>query len=103
MKKYTCIIIEDEPLALERTQDFVQKIPFLSLSATFDNALSGLAFLKTNKVDVLFLDINMDELTGVELLESSKIDSQVIITTAYQEYALKGYELNVTDYLLKTV
>lgn len=101
MKKYTCIIIEDEPLALERTQDFVQKIPFLSLSATFDNALSGLAFLKTNKVDVLFLDINMDELTGVELLESSKIDSQVIITTAYQEYALKGYELNVTDYLLK--
>ncbi|MFK7772486.1 MAG: LytR/AlgR family response regulator transcription factor [Saprospiraceae bacterium] len=101
MKKYTCIIIEDEPLALERTKDFAQKIPFLNLSATFDNALSGLAFLKTNKVDVLFLDINMDELTGVELLESSKIDSQVIITTAYQEYALKGYELNVTDYLLK--
>jgi DNA-binding LytR/AlgR family response regulator len=101
MKKYTCIIIEDEPLPLERTKDFVMKIPFLSLSATFDNALSGLAFLKTNKVDVLFLDINMDELTGVELLESSKIDSQVIITTAYQEYALKGYELNVTDYLLK--
>lgn len=101
MKKYTCIIIEDEPLALERTKDFTEKIPFLDLLATFDNALSGLAFLKINKVDVLFLDINMDELTGVELLESSKIDSQVIITTAYQEYALKGYELNVTDYLLK--
>jgi len=101
MKKYTCIIIEDEPLALERTKDFTEKIPFLKLCATFDNALDGLAFLKANKVDVLFLDINMDELTGVELLESSKIDSQVIITTAYQEYALKGYELNVTDYLLK--
>ena len=101
MKKYTCIIIEDEPLALERTKDFALKIPFLNLCATFDNALSGLAFLKSNKVDVLFLDINMDELTGVELLENSKIDSQVIITTAYQEYALKGYELNVTDYLLK--
>lgn len=101
MKKYTCIIIEDEPLALERTKDFVLKIPFLKLSATFDNALNGLAFLKTNKVEVLFLDINMDELTGVELLESSKIDCQVIITTAYQEYALKGYELNITDYLLK--
>ena len=101
MEKYNCIIIEDEPLALERTRDFVNKIPFLHLSATFDNALTGLAFLKSNKVDVLFLDINMDELTGVELLESSKIDSQVIITTAYQEYALKGYELNVTDYLLK--
>ncbi|MEO1626777.1 MAG: LytTR family DNA-binding domain-containing protein [Bacteroidota bacterium] len=101
MKKYTCIIIEDEPLALERTRDFALKIPFLQLSATFDNALSGLAFLKANKVDILFLDINMDELTGVELLESSTIDSQVIITTAYQQYALKGYELNVTDYLLK--
>ncbi|GMN11597.1 LytTR family DNA-binding domain-containing protein [Croceitalea sp. MTPC9] len=101
MKKYTCIIIEDEPLALERTKGFAQKTPFLDICATFDNALSGLAFLKTNKVDLLFLDINMDELTGIELLESSKIDSQVIITTAYQEYALKGYELNVTDYLVK--
>lgn len=101
MKLYKCIIIEDEPLALERSKEFTQKIPFLDLVATFDNALDGLAFLKVNKVDVLFLDINMDELSGVELLESSKIESEVIITTAYQEYALKSYELNVTDYLLK--
>ena len=101
MKQYNCIIIEDEPLALERTKEFTHKVPFLTVSATFDNALDGLAYLKANKVDVLFLDINMDELTGVELLESSKIESQVIITTAYQEYALKSYELNVTDYLLK--
>ncbi|NER17293.1 LytR/AlgR family response regulator transcription factor [Spongiivirga citrea] len=101
MELYKCIIIEDEPLALDRTKEFTQKIPFLELSATFDNALDGLAYLKTNKVDVLFLDINMDELTGIELLESSKIDSHVIITTAYQEYALKSFELNVTDYLLK--
>jgi len=101
MDKYTCIIIEDEPLALEKTKDFVSKVPFLQLSATFDNALTGLAYLNNNKVDVLFLDINMDELTGIELLQSSKITSQVIITTAYQEYALKGYELQITDYLLK--
>lgn len=101
MDKYSCIIIEDEPLALRRTSDFVSKIPFLNLSGTFDNAINGLFHLKSNKVDLLFLDINMDELSGIELLESSKIDSQVIITTAYQEYALKGYELNVTDYLLK--
>ncbi len=101
MDKYTCIIIEDEPLALEKTKDFVNKVPFLHLSATFDNALTGLAYLNNNKVDVLFLDINMDELSGIELLESSKITSQVIITTAYQEYALKGYELQITDYLLK--
>jgi two-component system, LytTR family, response regulator len=101
MIKYTCIIIEDEPLALDKTKDFVNKVPFLQLSATFDNALLGLAYLNANKVDLLFLDINMDELSGIELLESSKINSQVIITTAYQEYALKGYELHITDYLLK--
>jgi len=101
MDKYSCIIIEDEPLALRRTMDFVNKIPFLNLIETFDNAINGLFYLKSNKVDLLFLDINMDELSGIELLESSKIESQVIITTAYQEYALKGYELNVTDYLLK--
>ena len=101
MDKYSCIIIEDEPLALEKTKDFVHKVPFLTLSATFDNALTGLAYLNNNKVDLLFLDINMDELSGIELLESSKITSQVIITTAYQEYALKGYELQITDYLLK--
>jgi two-component system, LytTR family, response regulator len=101
MNKYTCLIIEDEPLALEKTKGFVSKVPFLQLSATFDNALTGLTYLNSNKVDLLFLDINMDELSGIELLESSKINSQVIITTAYQEYALKGYELQITDYLLK--
>lgn len=101
MTKLSCIIIEDEPLALEKTKDFVQKVPFLQLLATFDNALLGLSFLNQNKVDILFLDINMDELSGIDLLESSKITSQVIITTAYQEYALKGYELQITDYLLK--
>lgn len=101
MDKYTCIIIEDEPLALEKTKDFVNKVPFLTLGGTFDNALTGLAYLNENKVDLLFLDINMDELSGIELLESSTISSQVIITTAYQEYALKGYELQITDYLLK--
>ena len=101
MDRYSCIIIEDEPLALKRTADFVNKIPFLNLMGTFDNSINGLFYLKANKVDLLFLDINMDELSGIELLENSKIDSQVIITTAYQKYALKGYELNVTDYLLK--
>lgn len=101
MIKYSCIIIEDEPLALEKTKGFVEKTPFLNLLATFDDALEGLAFLKSNKVDLLFLDINLDELSGIELLENSKLNCQVIITTAYSEYALKGYELNVTDYLLK--
>lgn len=101
MKQYKCIIIEDEPLALERTKGYVEKVPFLHLTQTFENALAGLAYLQTEVVDILFLDINMDELSGIELLESSSLNCQVIITTAYQQYALKGFELNVTDYLLK--
>lgn len=96
-----CIIIEDEPLALERTQSYVQKLPYLQLLRAFDNGIEALSFLKENTVDLIFLDIRMDELTGIQLLEAAKIDAQVIITTAYSEYALKGYELRVTDYLLK--
>lgn len=101
MNKYNCIIIEDEPLAMERVTEFVKKVPFLNLCEAFDNSLNGLAYLKQNEVDLVFLDINMDELSGIELLESTNIKSEVIITTAYQEFALKGYELNITDYLLK--
>src|SRR5215211_3354516 len=96
-----CIIVEDEPLALERTKEYVLKLPFLNLRATFDNALDALTFLKTNKVDLIFLDINLGEVSGIQLLETSAIDSQVILTTAYQEYALKGFDLKVADYLLK--
>lgn len=96
-----CIIVEDEPLAIERAKGFILKLPFLHLLATFDNAVEALAFLKSNKVDLLFLDINIGEISGIRLLESSTITSQVIITTAYQEYALKGFDLQVCDYLLK--
>lgn len=96
-----CIIVEDEPLARERTQSYVQKLPFLNLLAVFDNGIDALAFLRSHKTDLIFLDINMDDFSGIQLLESARIDSHVIITTAYDQYALKGFELNVTDYLLK--
>ncbi len=96
-----CIIVEDEPLALERTKGYVEKLPFLKLLATFDNDVDALLFLKDNTIDLLFLDINLGELSGIQMLEAAKPDCAVIITTAYHEYALKGYELNVTDYLLK--
>ena len=99
--KISCIIIEDEPLALERTRDYVLKLPFLKLLSTFDNAIDALVFLKANKVDLIFLDINLGEFSGIQLLETSTVSSQVILTTAYQEYALKGFDLKVTDYLLK--
>lgn len=101
MTLISCIIIEDEPLAMERTRSFVLKTPYLDLRATFENALSALDFLRKHQIDLLFLDINMDELSGIEFLESTDLNSQVIFTTAYQQYALKGYELNITDYLLK--
>jgi len=99
--KINCIIVEDEPLALERAKGFVFKLPFLNLISAFDNAFDALIFLKSNAVDLIFLDINMDEFSGIQLLETSSITSQVIITTAYHEYALKGFDLKVTDYLLK--
>lgn len=99
--KINCIIIEDEPLALERAKEYVSKISFLDLSATFDNAIDALAFLKTVSVDVIFLDINLGEMSGIQLLETSAVKSQVVLTTAYQEYALRAFDLKVADYLLK--
>jgi DNA-binding LytR/AlgR family response regulator len=96
-----CIIVEDEPLALKRTKEYVGKLSYLNLLGTFDNGFEALAFLKKQSVDLLFLDIKMDELTGIQLLESLEKKPHVIVTTAYNDYALKGYELNVTDYLLK--
>jgi two-component system, LytTR family, response regulator len=97
----SCIIIEDEPLATEKLESFITKVPFLNLQASFDNALDGLQFLKNNTVDILFLDIQMEQLTGIQLLESLSKKPYVIITSAYSNYALKGYELQVFDYLLK--
>jgi two-component system, LytTR family, response regulator len=99
--KINCIIVEDEPLALERTKEYALRLPFLNVLATFDNALEALAFLKTNDVHLIFLDINLDGVSGIQLLETSAINSEVILTTAYQEYAVKGFDLKVTDYLLK--
>ncbi len=96
-----CIIIEDEPLAQERAKGYIDKLPSLNLVGCFDNAIEGHEFLKSNSVDLIFLDINMDGLTGIQLLENSTIDAKVIITTAYDQYALKGYDLNVSDFLLK--
>ena len=99
--KINCIIVEDEPLALERTKNYVLKVPYLNLLSSFDNGMDALVFLKSTTVDLIFLDINMGEFSGIQLLESANIKAEVIITTAYNEYALKGYDLNVTDYLLK--
>lgn len=101
LTKFNCIVVEDEPLALERTVSYIKKIPALHLSASFDNAMDAFSFLQTNTPGIIFLDINLGEISGIQLLESMRIKSNVIITTAYPDFALKGYDLNVTDYLLK--
>ena len=98
---YQCITVDDEPLALEKINGFVEQLPQLKLLASFDNARDALAFLTNSPVDILFLDIQMDRLTGLDMLAALPEKPQVILTTAYSEYALKGYELEVTDYILK--
>jgi two-component system, LytTR family, response regulator len=97
----TCIIVEDEPLAQERLKEYIHNIPVLALQAVFDNSTDALAYLQKNKADLIFLDIHMDGISGIQLLENHLVESQVIMTTAYHEFAVKGFELNVTDYLLK--
>lgn len=99
--KLSCIIVEDEPPAFDKLKGFVQRIPFLELAGGFDNAIDALDFLKDHRADILFLDIQMDHLTGIQMLECLKDKPYVIITSAYADYALKGYELDVFDYLLK--
>lgn len=99
--KINCIIVEDEPLAQERLKDYVTKTGFLQLTGIFDSGIEAISFLRTAKVDLIFLDIQMDGFTGIQLLESLTQRPEVIITTAFDQYALRGFELNVTDYLLK--
>jgi two-component system LytT family response regulator len=96
-----CIAIDDEPLALSKLEGFIGKVPDLKLLRTFDNAIEAIGWLKENHADLLFLDIQMEQLTGIHFLEATATTSRVIITSAYDQYAIKGFELNVTDYLLK--
>ena len=101
--KITCIAIDDESLALQKMHDYILRVGYLDLLAEFDNALEALEFLKSNKVDLIFLDIQMEELTGIQMIEAMKDKPKVILTTAYHEYAIKGYELDICDYLLKPI
>lgn len=101
--KMNCIAVDDEVLALKKIKRYAEKIDYLNLVGTFDNALSTFSFLRENRVDLIFLDIQMDEFTGIQLLETLKDPPYVILTTAFDEYALKAYELDVMDYLLKPI
>jgi DNA-binding LytR/AlgR family response regulator len=98
-----CIAVDDEILALKKIKRYAEKVDYLNLLGTFDSALSTLTFLRENKVDLIFLDIQMDEFTGIQLIETLKNPPYIILTTAFDEYALKAYELDVIDYLLKPI
>ena len=98
-----CIAVDDEPLALDKIRAYIKRIGYLNLLESFDNAIDAINYMKENRVDLIFLDIQMEELTGIQMLESLKEKPKVILTTAYDEYAMKGYELDVSDYLLKPI
>ncbi|GEO11071.1 LytR/AlgR family response regulator transcription factor [Segetibacter aerophilus] len=103
MQKITCLIVEDEPLATEVLEDYISQVPFLQLVSTCHDAISALEVLQREKVTLIFLDIHLPKLKGLDFIKTLDNPPRIIITTAYQEYALQGYEMNVVDYLLKPI
>ena len=99
----TCIAIDDEPKALEVIERYCQKISLASLKATFREPLKAIEFLSREKVDLIFLDINMPDITGMQLLQTLSPPPLIIFTTAYSQYAVESYDLNALDYLLKPI
>jgi len=98
-----CIAVDDEPLALDIIADYVGKVPELTLVASTTNAIEALTMVQNGEADLVFLDVQMPELTGIQFLKIINGKCDVILTTAYPQYALDGYELNVVDYLLKPI
>ena len=103
MKEVRCLVIDDEPLAIEVIKAHLSRVPQFTVVGTCNNAIEALDFLRTQSVDLLFLDIQMPFLTGMEFLRSLSHPPEVIFTTAYRDYALESYELNALDYLLKPI
>ena len=101
MSKIKCIIVEDEPLAVKVLTDYISQVPFLELHGSFKDAILATDYLRSNAVDLIFLDIHLPKLKGMAFLKTLTNPPAVIITTAYHQYALEGFNLNVTDYLLK--
>jgi DNA-binding LytR/AlgR family response regulator len=101
--KISCVITDDEPLARKGLRGYVEKIDFLELRGVFEDAFQLSEFIRTNPVDLLFLDIQMPDFTGIEFLKTLKNPPKVIFTTAFEQYAIEGFELEIMDYLLKPI
>jgi two-component system LytT family response regulator len=98
-----CLVVDDEPLALNILEDYISKIPFLQLVKATTNPIEALTLVQDGSIDLVFLDVQMPELTGIQFLRIANGKAKVILTTAYPQYALEGYELDVIDYLLKPI
>ena len=103
MLKYSCIIVEDEPLAAEVLEDYIKQVPFLELKKICNNAIDAMEAIQSEKIDLIFLDIHLPKLKGFEFLELLKNPPHIIITSAYKNYALQAFDVNVLDYLLKPI
>jgi DNA-binding LytR/AlgR family response regulator len=101
--KLKCIAVDDEPLALDIIEDYVSKVPFLELVKRTENAIEALQMVQAGGIDLVFLDIQMPDLTGIQFLKIASGKTNYILTTAYSQYALESYDLNVSDYLLKPI
>lgn len=103
MRTIKCIIVDDEPLAISLLENYVRKTPFLELVFSAENPITALEYIRNNDCDLIFLDIQMPELTGINFMKIVGDTHKYIVTTAYSEYALEGYEHHVVDYLLKPI
>jgi DNA-binding LytR/AlgR family response regulator len=103
MQNMTCLIVEDEPLAAEVLEDYISQVSFLQLINTCADAIFALEVLQKEKIDLIFLDIHLPKLKGLDFVKTLEAPPKIIITSAYQDYALQGYELNIVDYLLKPI
>jgi DNA-binding LytR/AlgR family response regulator len=103
MQKFRCLIVDDEKLAQDVIEKFIESMPMLEVSGKCKNAIEAIGYLYKKNVDIMFLDINMPEISGLEMLRTISNPPKVILTTAYSEFALEGYEFGVIDYLLKPV
>jgi two-component SAPR family response regulator len=102
LEKYRCLVVDDEPIARKIINNYIERLPLLQPGAECINALAALEYLRMhNDIDIIFLDINMPNLSGLNLLKIIQPQQPVILTTAYSEYAVESYELNIVDYLLK--